>query len=138
MSNSAATREAVDGLLSALGSGPAPADLATRFSEDIDWRIPGDAQAAPWIAARQGRAGVAAFFGELRGYVTPQRFDVHQVFVDGDNAVIVGHLVSLVNATGRTIDSEFAITLTVRGGLITRYHLLEDSLAVYRAAQPSA
>ncbi len=138
MTTSTTTRQAINSLFSAIGNGAAPHELAARFTEDVDWRIPGDANAAPWIAQRQGRAGVAAFFADLLQYVQPQRFEVHRLLVDGEYAVAIGHLVTTVKATGLLIDSEFAIDIAVQDGLIRRYHLLEDSLAVYRAARGAA
>jgi hypothetical protein len=50
-------------------------------------------------------------------------------------AVILGELASRVSAIGKIIESAFALTLTVSDGEITRFHMLEDSFAVSRAAR---
>jgi ketosteroid isomerase-like protein len=47
--------------------------------------------------------------------------------------VIVGELASRVKSTGQTVETAFA--LTVSGGEITRFRMLEDSFAVSRAAR---
>jgi hypothetical protein len=49
--------------------------------------------------------------------------------------VIVGELATRVTATGKLIESDIAIILTVKDGLIGRFQMLEDSFAVSRAAR---
>ncbi|QRK08844.1 nuclear transport factor 2 family protein [Archangium violaceum] len=119
-----------------LRAGAEPDALASLFSEDVDWDIPGDTRRVPWIGKRKGRAGVAGFFRELREQVESLRFEVRSLVVEGNEAVAPGHLESRVKSTGRIIDSEFALHLTVRNGLIVRYRLFEDSHAVARATGP--
>jgi hypothetical protein len=45
-------------------------------------------------------------------------------------------LASSVNATGKIIESPFALILTVSEGKINRFQMLEDTFAVSRAARP--
>jgi uncharacterized protein len=49
--------------------------------------------------------------------------------------VILGSLASKVKQTGKTIETSFAIVLTVAHGEIVRFHMLEDSFAVSQAAR---
>jgi uncharacterized protein len=49
--------------------------------------------------------------------------------------VIVGELASRVKSTSKTVETAFAFVLTVSGGEITRFRMLEDSFAVSRAAR---
>jgi ketosteroid isomerase-like protein len=46
-----------------------------------------------------------------------------------------GALATRIKATGRMIESDFAIILTVKDGLIARFQMLEDSFAVSKAAR---
>ncbi|WNG39418.1 hypothetical protein F0U61_41455 [Archangium violaceum] len=130
------TRAIASAYFERLRAGAQPDAIASLFSEDIDWDIPGDTQRVPWIGKRKGRAGVAAFFRELREQVEPLRFEVRSLVVEGNEAVALGHLESRVKSTGKIIDSEFALHLTIRNGLIVRYRLFEDSFAVARATSP--
>ncbi|RMX04220.1 hypothetical protein D8I35_15605 [Corticibacter populi] len=109
------------------------AAILALFAEAVDWDIPGDLAAVPWIGPRRGRDGVAAFYRELVTRIEPVRFEVQRVLADGETAVALGELASRVRATGRVIETAFAFELTVRQGQIVRYRMLEDSHAVARA-----
>ncbi|MDD2763630.1 MAG: nuclear transport factor 2 family protein [Opitutaceae bacterium] len=133
MTTSDITREIVNRYFARVGSGAEPEAIATLFSEEIDWDIAGDVAHVPWIGRRKGRAGVAGFFRDLRQWIEPVRFEVRSTVVHDEEAVAVGELVSRVKSTGRTIESAFAISFTMRDALIVRYRLFEDSFAVAQA-----
>lgn len=128
------TRAAVTRYFEAERAGAAPEAVASLFSEDVDWDIPGAVDRVPWIGRRRGRAGVADFVRDLRAHIEPIRFEIHAIIVDGDRGIASGTLESRARRTGKVMDSEFAIDFTVRGGLITRYRMFEDSFAVAEAA----
>ncbi|AXB43015.1 nuclear transport factor 2 family protein [Amycolatopsis albispora] len=104
-----------------------PERIAALFAETVDWDIPGDTATVPWIGKRTTRAEVRDFFVELDRYLERNVYEVERTFVDGQHAVRTGHLRSRIRATDRWIETRFAIELTVTDGLITRYHLHEDS-----------
>lgn len=58
---------------------------------------------------------------------------VERILVDGDDAVVLGEIRQTARSTGRAYRSRFALHLTVEGGLVTRHHVYEDSLAVAQA-----
>ena len=122
-------------LLAHLGEGKEPGIIAALFSENVVLEIPGDAGALPWIGRTTGRAAVADFIRGLRTLTEPVRFEVQDVLASGARAVIVGELATRVKATGNVIESPFAIILTVSGGEVTGFRMLEDSFAVSRAAR---
>jgi hypothetical protein len=62
-------------------------------------------------------------------------FDIKEVLASDDRAVILGHVQSRINTTGKLIDSAFAIVLTFADAKIARFLLLEDSFAVSMAAR---
>lgn len=126
-------RDVLSSLLEQQAAGAGPRVLAENFSEDVDWWIPGDLETVPWIGRKRGRAGVAEFFDQLTTLAAPLEFVVEEVLGDADRCVALGRLRTRVLSTGRIIESEFAIDVTVGEGLITRYHLLEDSWAVAHA-----
>jgi ketosteroid isomerase-like protein len=122
-------------LLTEIGSGAEPDEIAALFSADVLFEVPGDVGALPWIGRRTGRGAVSDFIRGTRLLIERVRFDVNGILADRDSAVIFGDLASRVNATGRIIESPFALILRISDGKITRFQMLEDSFAVSRAAR---
>lgn len=129
------TSRVVNELLTRMGAGADPDHMAALFSDDLDFAVPGDADAFPWIGRKIGRAAAADFFRGVRRLLVQVKFDVQHVLIDDGHAAIIGALASQVVATGRTIESEFVLALTISGGEITRFRMLEDSFAVSLAAK---
>lgn len=109
------------------------AEILALFADEVGWDIPGNLEAVPWIGPRRDSESVGAFYRELAARITPERFEVQRILADVDTAAVLGELASRVNATGRLIESPFAVVLTVGDGRITRYRMLEDSHAVAAA-----
>ena len=122
-------------LLADIGSGAEPDEIAALFSADVQFEVPGDVGALPWIGRRNGRSAVSDFIRGTRLLLERVRFDVEGILGDEDRAIIFGDLASKVNATGRIIESPFALILNISGGKIARFQMLEDSFAVSRAAR---
>jgi ketosteroid isomerase-like protein len=122
-------------LLGGLAEGKEPDAIAASFSENVAFEIPGDAGALPWIGMKTGRGAVAAFIRDLRGMTEPVRFDVEDILANDARAVIVGDLATRIKATGKVIESPFAIILTVSDGQIVRFQMLENSFTVSLAAR---
>ena len=122
-------------LLAGIGEGADPDDIAALFSVDVQFEIAGDVGALPWIGRRTGRSAVSDFIRDTRRLIEQRRFDVQDILASDDRAVIVGELATRVNATGKIIESAFALILTVSDGEIARFQMLEDSFAVSRAAR---
>jgi len=129
-----AVRSTVENLFTTVGSGAELANIASLFSEDVDWFIAGDTNAVSWIGRKTGRQGVAEFYGQVRELLISERFEVTDILVHGSRAVALGILASRVKRTGKLIETAFAFDLIVKDGLITRCHMLEDSFAVGQAA----
>ncbi|WP_206156078.1 nuclear transport factor 2 family protein [Chitinophaga fulva] len=106
---------------------------ASLFADEVEWRIPGNKEKAPWIRDRNTKAEAVSFFQELFVHVEAVSFDITGKFYDGNHAVVTGHLVSRMLSTGKLFDSPFTIQITVANGLITKYLLLEDSLGLVQA-----
>jgi ketosteroid isomerase-like protein len=62
-------------------------------------------------------------------------FEVSDVLASDERAVILGSLASKLKHTGRIINTDFAIVLTVADGEIVRFQMLEDSFAVSQATR---
>ncbi len=122
-------------LLAAIGEG-APVDaIATMFSEDAPFEIPGDDGVLPWIGRRTGRPAVVDFITSIRTLTEPLTFDVADILANDTRVVIVGELATRIKATDKVVETDFAIILTTSGDRITRFQMLEDSFAVSRAAR---
>ena len=122
-------------LLADMGQGTAPEQIAARFSVDVQFEIAGDIGALPWLGRRTGRSAASDFIRDTRRLIEQLRFDVQDILASDDRAVIVGELATRINATGKIIESAFALILTISAGEITRFQMLEDSFAVSRAAR---
>jgi hypothetical protein len=103
----------------------------------VEFEIAGDIGALPWIGRKSGRSAASDFIRDTRRLIERIRFDVQDILAAENLAVILGELVSRINATGKMVESAFALILTVSGGEITRFQMLEDSFAVSRARDHS-
>ncbi|MEO3977327.1 nuclear transport factor 2 family protein [Streptomyces sp. CAU 1734] len=114
-----------------------PERIAELFAERVDWTI-ADNPAVPWIRPRHTRADVADHFRELAAgqRADPAGTSVDTIVVEGTAAMLSGSLAGTVISTGKRFSSPFAMRLTVHGGLITGYLVVEDSLAIAEACTP--
>ena len=112
-----------------------PDEIAGVFSTDVQFEVPGDVGALAWIGRRTGRGAVSEFIQGTRLLLERVRLDVEGILANDDSAVILGDLASKLNATGRIIESPFALILHISDGKIARFQMLEDSFAVSRAAR---
>ncbi|ORB29962.1 hypothetical protein [Saccharopolyspora erythraea NRRL 2338] [Mycolicibacterium parafortuitum] len=132
------TRGTVNELLRRIASGN-QAHIAELYAEQISWKLnwpAGDyANVTPWIRQRSTRAGVEEHFRLIADHHIARlsSAEVISVLVDGDDAVVLGELHNTAEPTGRSYDAAFALHVTVENGLITRHHIYEDSLSVFRA-----
>ncbi len=123
--------ETVQRLFPLLAEGKS-AEAAALFADSVSFSIP-HPPGIPWVPVVDSAEGMRTFFELLRTHVQTKEFDLRQVIAEGDDVVFIGRMVSEVKKTGRDIDTAFALHATVRDGLITRYHLYEDSYAVAKA-----
>ena len=132
------SRTVVDEFLARLAAGD-PEQIAELFAEPVDWWLDWPAEGhpgVPWIRPRSSRADVADHFRALAEFHEPARpaeGAPMTVLVDGADAVLLGEIRQTVRATGLGYTAGCALRLTVEDGLITRYHVYEDSLSVARA-----
>ncbi|MEV5509467.1 nuclear transport factor 2 family protein [Streptomyces orinoci] len=125
------TRTVIDEFFRRVGNGDI-AGLGEFFAETVDLNVYG-AEEVPWTGRRTTKAEAVAFFKTLPEYLQPQEFSVAKVFIDGEDAVVLGRMVQKVKPTGLLFDSPFAFHFTVVDGKITRYIAYEDSLALARS-----
>lgn len=131
----AATRDVVDAFLFRLGIGDF--EGASRlFAGDFEWHLswPADQLGGPvpWIRERRTAGDVASHFATIAEHNTSldPGTSVDTIVVDGIDAVILGTIRNMLRRSGRAYEARFALHLTVEHGLIQRYSIHEDSLAV--------
>ncbi|MFI9719449.1 nuclear transport factor 2 family protein [Streptomyces sp. NPDC052396] len=125
------TRTVIDEFYRRVGNGDI-AGLGELFADEVDLDVYGS-EDVPWIGKRSTGAEAVEFFRTLPKYLEPLEFTVTKIFVDGEDAVALGHMRQKVKANGLVFDSPFAFRFTVVDGKITRYVVYEDSLALARA-----
>jgi ketosteroid isomerase-like protein len=136
-------REVAERLLAAVGaflgdpeSPERAAAITDLFVDQPDWFVPGDVEHVPWAGSRTDKLAILEFYRQLSGAVIPEKFDLRAVVAEGDRVVVIGELAFAVRSTGKLIQTEFALDITVREGRVVRYHVFEDTLAVIRAILP--
>ncbi|MDL4774929.1 MULTISPECIES: nuclear transport factor 2 family protein [Thermomonosporaceae] len=134
------TRTVVQTFLQSMAAGDSEA-IKGLFAERVDWRLDwpdGEHPAVPWIRPRFTAEDAAAHFREISDHHVPEKAasEIHRILVDGPDAVVLATIVQTARATGREYTAMCAVHLTVENGLITRYHVYEDSLTVSSALTP--
>ncbi|MFJ8740477.1 nuclear transport factor 2 family protein [Embleya sp. NPDC127516] len=138
-----------------------PDRIAELFADRVDWLLDWPAEghpATPWIRSRSTRADVAAHFRELAAAHTddhapnthadtdtesdtdtdtdvdvPTAGPDPRILLDGPEAVLLTEIRRTAASTGTAYRAMCAVHVTVEAGLISRYHVYEDSLTVARA-----
>jgi len=65
----------------------------------------------------------------------PVKFEVEDILGSPNRAVIVGELATRIKSSGKIVNSQFAIVLTISGDTITRFQMLEDSFHLSRTVR---
>lgn len=121
--------------MAAVGSGASSDALLDMFTDDLSFAVPGDPAAFPWVGRAGGRTSLRSLLDGIRSLLVHERLDGDDIIAGETRAVILGSLASRVVATGRLIESPFAIVLTIVAGRISGFLMFEDSFAVSKAAQ---
>lgn len=121
--------------LQLMGSGADASDIASLFSENLEWEIAGDTGALPWIGKKSGRTALVDFVNDLRSLTEPSTFNVHDILTSDQRAAILGSLATKLKRNGKVVKTDFAIILTIANGEIVRFQMLEDSFAVSQWAR---
>jgi ketosteroid isomerase-like protein len=122
-------------LLAGIGEGRPPETLAAMFAEDLRFEIQGDDGVLPWIGRYTGRKAAADFFRDIRSLTEPVKFEVEDILGSANRAVIVGELATRIKSSGKIVNTQFTIILTIAGDSITRFQMLEDSFNLSRSVR---
>jgi len=99
--------------------------------------VPGDAANVPWLGRRTPDL-IPGFFSSMAELTVREAFDIERTLVDGSDAVLIGHARLSFIPASTTIETPFAIHITVAGdGKINSFYMFEDSWSVALAARPA-
>ena len=129
------TRATLAAFLGHMGAGDV-SGLVELFAGDASWEVPGDAANVPWLGRRTPDL-IPGFFSAMAELTVREAFDIEHTLVDGSDAVLIGHARLRFIPAGTTIDTPFAIHITVADdGNINSFSMFEDSWSVALAARP--
>ena len=130
------TRATVDKFYERIGAGDI-SGVIDLLSDDFSWEIPGDSETVPWVGKRTTPAAVEEFFAHMGNHVDRKAFDIDRIVVDGQDAVVLGRAIVTVRATGKLMDTLFAVHIVVEeDGRISRFVMFEDSWHVSESMRP--
>ena len=129
------TREISQEFLTRLADGNA-SHTAALFAEKVDFLCAGT-EDAEWIRPRDTREGMEDMFNTMQMSFSPddRSASLTSFIIDGNDAVITGHVTQRLRSNNVAFTIPFALHLTVESGQITRYHIYEDSLTVANAVR---
>lgn len=129
------TREISQEFLARLADGNA-SHTAALFAEKVDFLCAGT-EDAEWIRPRDTREGMEDMSNTMQMSFSPddRSASLTSFIIDGNDAVITGHVTQRLRSNNVAFTIPFALHLTVESGQITRYHIYEDSLTVANAVR---
>ena len=98
---------------------------------DAIWHVDGDT-ALVTAGTLRGRERVRDWLLCFATGFRPLSFTLASSIEAGADLVVIGRFRPIIRSTGAIVDSDFALRLTVRFGLIARYQIFEDSLLLAR------
>ncbi len=117
----------------AFGRGDIPT-LLGYMTDDIHWQpVIGAAKHVPFSGERNGKTGVAEFFKQVAESEDFQQFEPREFVAQGNTVVAIGHYRAVIKATGKTMDSDFAMVFTLRDGKVATFREFTDTAAVNAA-----
>ncbi|WP_313386558.1 nuclear transport factor 2 family protein [Chishuiella sp.] len=102
-------------------------NLIDLFADKVDWDLPGNKNKFSWVGKRETKEEVQAFFYELSKNIESEKFEIDFITVNGENATVVGSLVSKILPYNKSFSTTFVVILKVVDEKIVKYHFLEDS-----------
>lgn len=122
----AQTKKVVDEFYD-IQSGRKQGSVGELFADTVDFDLPGNEQKFPWVGKRHTKKEVEDFFEVLYQNIKSEKFTVEYIAIQGEHAVAVGQLSSVILKYNKTFNTQFVNILKVRDGKIVKYHFMEDS-----------
>jgi ketosteroid isomerase-like protein len=107
------------------------------LDEKVEWRMPGEGM-IPQAGAYSGRAGVTRFFQILDQTTEFSAFEPREFIAQADRVIALGWYKGKAKATGRSFESPWAMSFTIRDGKILKFEEYTDTGAIAPAFAASA
>ena len=112
------------------------------FAPDLVYTVVGTPASAtkaalPWIGEYRGREGAKEFVAHLQRNIEIIGFGSQEFIEQGDLVAVFGTFMYRATSTGKRFDSNYAIKIKMRDGLIAEYFFHEDTYAVAEAFRHS-
>ena len=120
----------VEGMFSSLQRGDL-AGVLDRLSDDVEWRIAGPSE-LPYAGIHRGRDEVEKFFQNFGQAAEFEVFEPREYLAKGDKVVVLGHERQRVKASGRVVETDWAMVFTLRDGRIAQFRNYVDTRDVSR------
>ena len=101
--------------------------------EDVEWQALGPSELFAWAGTHLGHDGVRRWFDALNEAMAYSRFELLELYSDGDTVVEIIAAAGHARATGRPFTSEVVRVWTFREGKAVRVRSYYDTYA-YAAA----
>jgi ketosteroid isomerase-like protein len=133
--NTQTSRDVAELYLRRLGARDAEG-IQELFAAEIDWYVPGGDE-LPWTGRRTRREEIAPYFTTMwpAFMADKSKITLERTIVSDGDVVLLGTFTHTFAASGTEFTTPSAMHLLVEDGEITRMHLYEDTLTVYRASK---
>ena len=107
------------------------------LDEDVEWQALGPSELFAWAGTHRGHDGVRRWFDALTEEMAYERFELLELYSDGDTVVEIIAAAGRARATGRPFASEVVRVWSFREGKAVRVRSYYDTYA-YAAALDGA
>ena len=101
--------------------------LFTLLDEKVEWEALGPTHLFPWAGTHRGHEGVRRWFELLNGAMAYERFELLELYADGDTVIEVIAAAGNARATGADFASEVVRVWTFRDGKAIRVRSYYDT-----------
>jgi ketosteroid isomerase-like protein len=127
MSRSARNRDAVAALHAAPAGTLSRDALFALLDEDVEWSAIGDPELMPWAGVHRGHEGVARWLEVLNAAMEYERFDLLELYADGDAVIEVVRAGGYARSTRTPFETDGVRIFTFRGDKAVRVRSFYDT-----------
>lgn len=121
----------VQGMYAAFGEGNIQAILSP-LTNDVEW-VDGGAPLLPFTGTYHGPQGAGEFFKKLLEHQEFLGFEPKEFVAQGDTVVALGYIKARSKATGKTWESDWAMTFHLQNGKVKKFRAFYDTAAAAEA-----